>query len=48
MNLINSPEYLELEMQEAKKNTWKEKANIIIDLLNEEGENKYNENNKKN
>lgn len=33
MKLINDNEYLKLEMEEAKENTWIKKANTLIDLL---------------
>ncbi len=40
INLINDSKYLELEMKEALENTWKKKANIIINLLDiDRGEN---------
>lgn len=34
MNLINDKDYLDLEMKEALENTWEEKADIILKLLN--------------
>ena len=39
MQLINDKKYLELEMKEAKENTWTQKADILIDLLNNKEEN---------
>ena len=34
LKLINDTEYLKLEMEEAKMNTWASKANDILDLVN--------------
>lgn len=34
IDLINNEDYLKTEMEEALDNTWHQKANIIIDLLN--------------
>ncbi len=33
IELINDPEYLKIEMQEAKENTWEQKADAIINLI---------------
>ncbi len=37
INLINNADYLKLEMKEAMENTWEKKANIIINLLDQDG-----------
>ena len=34
IKLINDPEYLKIETQEALDNTWKKKSEVLIDLLN--------------
>ena len=47
IELINNKEYLKIEMQEAKENTWTQKANAIVELLDSKKDGRNEKNNKK-